>query len=203
MDAMEGSVHRFAGALETFLGRIQIDDRLRLVPDTMRLAPAPHPSLQSVAPGTPVVLPTIRSVSPSTPLELPMDEDEDDVAVASSSAQDTRTTPSDVDTDIRMVDVAPIPTESATSPLGSLAPERAPIPPPTPTVVPATPQRSQDVAIALPTPALHLPIPPPTIAEVDSIPPPLARKRSRTPAAGLLGVEAPTTRARSRSKTPI
>lgn len=199
MDAMEGSVHRFAGALETFLGRIQIDDRLRLVPDTMRLAPAPHPSLQSVAPGTPVVLPTIRSVSPSTPLELPMDED--DVAVASSSAQDTRTTPSDVDTDIRMVDVAPIPTGSATSPLGSLAPERAPIPPPTPTVVPATPQGSQDVAIAVPT--LSLPNPSPTIAEVDSIPPPLARKRSRTPAAGLLGVEARTTRARSRSKTPI
>lgn len=217
MDAMEGSVHRVAGALETFLGRIQIDDRLRLVPDTMRLTPAPHPS-QSVSPGTPLVLPTIRSVSPSTPLELPMDEDEDDVAVGSSSVQDTRTTPSDVDTDIRMADVA-IPTGSAHSPVGALAPERAPpillaaaVPPPTPTVVPAptfqvipaTPQGSRDVAIANPTPALPLPIPPTTVMEVDPIPPPPhARNRSRPPPGGHLVVEARTTRSRSRSKTPI
>ena len=216
MDVMEGSVHRFAGALETFLGRIQIDDRLRLVPDNRRLAES---SLPTVSPDAPLVLATIGTGSPSTPLELPMDEDEDDVVVASSSAQDTRTTPSDADMDIRMTDVAYIPPGSA---LG-LVPERsappvaahvplpmAPVFPaptvptssvPTPTVqlIPATPQGSQDVASPLPTPAP----PPPNVAGVDSVPPPLARKRSRTPAVGHLEVEARTTRARSRSKSPM
>src|SRR3981081_1026170 len=45
MDVMEGSVHRVAGALETFLGRIQIDDRLRLVPDNRRLAESSLPTV--------------------------------------------------------------------------------------------------------------------------------------------------------------
>jgi len=41
LDSMEGQVHRFTGALKSFLGRIQIDDTFRLVPERRHLTPAP------------------------------------------------------------------------------------------------------------------------------------------------------------------
>ena len=62
MDTMEAYVHRFGGQLEDFLGRIQIDDRLRLVPDSNRLEVADSPGLLAIT----------RSVSPCTPLHLMM-----------------------------------------------------------------------------------------------------------------------------------
>ena len=71
MDAMEGQVNLFTGALETFLGRIQIDDRLRLVPDARRLGDAP--STHALAPSksapilapSPTLFPLTRSSSPA------------------------------------------------------------------------------------------------------------------------------------------
>ena len=181
MDAMEGSVNRFAGALESFLGRIQIDDRLRLVPDHMRLSPGP--------------LPTTRSASPATPLDFPMDEDTDR-GVETGLVQDP---PSDQEEDMRMVGpigsrLAPEP-EPASLPAVVPGPDPASLPShvaaPTVAVVPATPQGSQEGAVPITAPA------------APQEPLPVIRSRSRTPAAGLLGVEGRTTRARSRSKTPI
>jgi hypothetical protein len=191
MDAMEGSVNRFAGALETFLGRIQIDDRLRLVPDRLRISPAPFP--------------TTPSASPTTPLDLPvaMDED-DDLGVESSSAQETQTTPSDLQGDMRMEEVGPIASGSGSVP----SPDSSPLP---------------SIATEAPLPASQGPPPPPsslpTIAVIPAIPssplaagndapppppPPLVvRSRSRTPATKFLDVGERTTRSRSRSKTPI
>ena len=40
LDWMEGDVYRFTGALESFLGRIRIDDTFRLVPDRRQITPA-------------------------------------------------------------------------------------------------------------------------------------------------------------------
>jgi hypothetical protein len=197
MDVMEGQVNRFSGALETFLGRIHIDERLRLVPDSRWIGDAP-----SLAPSL-ALFPVTRSASPSTSLQLPMDEDDDALGVTPPSVQDTRTTPSDVNPDIRMAEVA----------------ERTPLAGPEPTalasaatdpaltvhVTPATPHGSQHLAgppPTLPGPIPTLPTPStclPPIAE--AVPPP--RHRSRTPARSLLDVPVgATTRARSRSKTP-
>jgi hypothetical protein len=204
MDAMEGTVHRVAGTLEGFLSRIQIDDRLRLVPDTRRISPG-HLAIDCPP-------------SPSTPLELPMAEDDADLDIGSPSVHDTCTTPSDLDAGSRMLDAGPIASGSGTSPTPSQPPEPAPLPTPiavpapepapapTVQVIPATPQGSQNLAIATPAPAVPPPIPSPpptTVAEVDSLPPPRTRNRSRTPAATLLGVpERSRTRSGSRSKTP-
>jgi hypothetical protein len=197
MDAMEGSVNRVVGALESFLGRIHIDDRLRLVPEHRRLSPPP-------------ALPTTRSASPMTPMELPMDEDEEDMGLELSSAVGTRTTP--LDHQVERME-APIPSGSGSVLMPDPAPLAAnPPPPPVPSpigptlnVVPATPHGSQEVAI--PTPAVPSPaVPSPAAAMiVDPLPPPprVIRSRSRTPAAALLGVENRATRSRSRSKTPI
>jgi hypothetical protein len=207
MDAMEGQVNRFAGALETFLSRVSIDHRYRLVPEPRRID-----DIQTPAPHT-----TPRSASP--PL-LAMDEDD-----VGSSLPDIRTTPSDFDAEIRMPDAAIVaesaesfPCHTAVAPPEPVAVSEsvpAPMvidtaPAPTFNVVPATPQGSQDAV--MPKPAPHVPPPtsspmPNTAAEVESIPLPPARaaqSRSRTPAAALLGVpEGRTTRSRSRSKTPL
>ena len=205
MDAMEGQVHRFSGALEAFLGRIHIDDRLRLIPESRQI-------------GDDSPLAITRSASPSTPLLLPMDEVDADVGTA-SSVPDTRTTPSDFGLDIRMGDDRPILAESGTSvpnecaaipAPAAAAPAAAgaaaavhpasvppPVPAPTVNVIPATPQGSQDTAIPTPTPAL-----PASSPAEETVPPPRnPRSRSRTPAT-LLRVDGPTTQTRSRSKTP-
>jgi hypothetical protein len=137
VDAIEGSVIRFTGALDTFLGRIHIDDRLRLVPDHMRLSPPP-------------ILPTTRSASPTTPMDLPMDEDED-TAPDLSSVAGTRTTPSDHQVERMEV---PIPSGSGSVLSPDPTPLAAPLPAsplpstiaaPTVTLIPPTPQGSQQV----------------------------------------------------------
>jgi hypothetical protein len=224
LDTIEGSVQRFAGALEHFLGRIQIDDRLRLVPDNRLLTPAPLAQTRSASPSTSLFLPT----DGSTPIFLPTD-DESDVGIATPSAQDTRTTPSDLNTDVRMADVGPILTGSAPPvvPIQAPGPPPFPQPPPASThtvpqptvnVIPATPQGSQKSNVPTEAPSVPRPrpSPPPPPTEVESIPPPLPtegesipppprnpRGRSRTPAAALLAVESSrTTRSRSRSKEP-
>jgi len=97
MDAMEGNVHRFTGALEAFLGRISIDDRLRLVPDTRRIEDTQIPDRLLIT----------RSGSPSTPLELPIEDDDAELGGASSSVPDTLTTPSDFQVETRMGAVEP------------------------------------------------------------------------------------------------
>jgi hypothetical protein len=226
MDAMEGQVNRFTGALETFLGRIHIDDRLRLVPDNRRIGDTPSESAPILAP-SPSLFPVTRSPSPTTFLDLPMDKDDDGQGVTSPSVHDTRTTPSDFNPEIRMAEVAPIGT--GLGPLGSqppadpaLAPpdstDLAPVPDhlddaaPTFNVTPATPHGSQQGAA--PTPTVHAPPPsrpspppthpsplPPLPHAEESAPPP--RPRSRTPVKTLLDVPAArTTRSRSRSKDP-
>jgi hypothetical protein len=221
MDAMEGSVHRFAGALESFLGRIHIDDKLRLVPDSRRISPGPLfddkllvPNSQRSSPGPPRISP-----SSSAPLELPMDEDDTDFGNAASAPD----TPSDVNADPRMVEVVRVASGSSLQapapqpPVPIAASDSAPQPPllpptpvaaPTVNVIPATPQGSQTLTNTA-TSAVLAPIPsppPPAATEGEGFPRIRLqnRSRSRTPAVALLGVqEGRTTRARSRSKTPI
>jgi len=203
---MEGNVARFTGALESFLGRIHIDDRLRLVPDHMRISPLPP-------------LPTTRSASPATPMDLPMNEDED-TGPDLSSVAGTRTTPSDHQVE-RME--APIASRSGSVAFPDPTPLAAPLPAsplpspiagPTVTLIPATPQGTQQVEIpgSIPTPAAVPPssVPPPSVPSPptamneDPLPlPPPPPNRSQTPAAALLEVDSRTTRARTRSKTPI
>jgi len=199
LDNMEGQVHRFTGVLESFLSRIRIDDSFRLVPERRQLTPAPAAGPSHT-----------RSASPSPLLEFPMDEDDPDSGVPASSVN-TRTTPSDVQ------DVGPAPTfrsESAAVPVPEPAPAPSSVDPPHPPtlkVIPATPQGSQKLAGPTPiAPPVHRTSPPlAAIAEAQPPPPPphpVPRGRSRTPAidASRLGIrEGPTTRARSRSKTPI
>lgn len=202
VDNIEGSVNRFTDTLESFLGRINIDDRLRLVPDQMRLSPPPPHRT--------------HSGSPATIIEIPNDDDDLDVGVESSSAQDTRTTPSDHQGEVRMQQVgpiasgsgsassstplvptslppAPVPTPLPPAPLPTTVPLPTTLPPPIVTLIPPTPHGSQDVAPPPPTAHAESPLPPPTVV----------RSRSRTPARELLGVQGRTTRSRSRSKTPI
>ena len=220
LDAMEGQVHKFTGALETFLSRIRIDERLRLVPDTSRIENRRSPSLI-----TGPLLPVTRSTSPSTPhlLEIPMDEDDADSApgVSTSLMADTRTTPpSATQQDVQMGPPATTVSESAQmSAPDSVAPAPVAAPPPVPVtpapvaaptpinharlpavnLIPPTPQGSQ----LAPTASVA---PPTTTAEVPPPPRQVPRGRSRTAATdtSLLGIQGGAiTRSRSRSKTPI
>ena len=224
LDAMEGQVHRFTGALESFLGRISIDDRLRLVPDTRRIGDRRSPAL--------LAGPT-RSTSPSTPLYLDIPMEEDDAGSGIQSVAATRTTRSDCQQDIRMVEVepsamsseshhipahvpahnivAPVPAPppaSVNNPVPVPAPTVGPAPPPTFNLIPATPQGSQVFAVPTPTPPVpprHTP-PPTAAGEEPPAPSKVPRGRSRTPAINtsrLAVRDGPTTRSRSRSATPI
>ena len=165
VDVIASDMNQLTGALGSFLSRISIDDRLRLVPDTrhiddrLRLVPDRRHIEEAPSLADPV-FPTTRSTSPTTPLEIPMDEDD---GVQTSSVPDTRTTPSDIHSDIRMVDVGQGDSKSAPAP-------------------------------AL-TPTSAVPPPPPTVAEEVMLPPhPIRRGRSRTPATGAaLGDKGPTT----------
>jgi len=199
LDSMEGQVHRFTGALESFLGRIRIDDTFRLVPERRHLTPAPAAGPSHT-----------RSTSPSPLLEFPMDEDNPNSGVPASSVN-TRMTPLDVQ------DVGLAPTfcsESAAVPVPEPAPTPSSVDPPHPPtlkVIPATPQGSQKLTGPTPiAPVVHQTSPPLTaIAEAQPPPPPphpVPRGWSRTLAIDVsrLGIrEGPTTHARSHSKTPI
>src|SRR6266542_762868 len=123
LDAMEGHVHRFTGALESFLGHISIDDRLQLVPDTRRIGDRRSPAL--------LAGPT-RSTSPSTPLYLDIPMEEDDAGSGIQSVAVTRTTQSDCQQDIQMVEVEPsaMSSESHHIPAHNIV---TPVPPPPPT----------------------------------------------------------------------
>ena len=191
LDTMEGQVHRFTGALESFPGQIRIDDTFRLVPDKRQITPAP-----AAGPSH------IRSASPSPLLEIPMDEDDADLGVPSSVA-DTWTTPSDVQ-EVAATTAAisdPIP-DPVPDPITVLAPAPSvdSLHLPTVNLIPATPQGSS---------VSHQPPLPTAIAEAQAAPPPpcpVPHGHSRTPAVdpSRLGLrEGPTTRARSCSKTPI
>ena len=143
LDSMEGQVHQFTGALESFLGRIRIDDTFRLVPERRHLTPAPAAGPSHM-----------RSASPPF-LEFPMDEDDPDSGVPASSVN-TRMTPSDVQ------DVGPAPTfcsKSAAVPVPKPVPAPSSVDPPHPPtvkVIPATPQGSQKLAgPTLITPLVH------------------------------------------------
>lgn len=210
VDAMESGFNRVADMLQAFLNRVHIDDRLLLVPEQRRLSLGP--------------IPTTRSASPNTPKEIPMDEDDTEIGGIAMSPAATCSTPSDQPGERMVGPFGAGPNEMGPNEMGpiemgpiasgsGLVPSPEPTPPPStlpgpdppspiaaPTlaVIPATPQGSQDVAMALAVPSL-----PTTMTEDPLPPPPIIRSRSRTPVAELLGTEGRTTRARSRGKTPI
>ena len=128
MDAMEGHVHQFTGALETFLGHISIDDSLQLVLDTRRI--------MDKCSGAGPSLTITRSASPLF-LDILIEEDDADLGVRSSSAGDTWTTPSDAQQDIRMAKVGP-----AAMTVSELSPLPLPLPLPPPLSTPLTCQPS-------------------------------------------------------------
>lgn len=127
VDAIEGTVNRFAGSLEGFLSRIQIDDRLRLVPDTRRIEGSHSPCP-----------PSRLSPSPFTPLEVPMDLDEAD------SDAPTLPLPSPV------VDPAPSVNLIPATPQAS---QEGPVPLPRPPSPPLPPVSEVE---SLPPPSRHL-----------------------------------------------
>ena len=137
MDAMESNMHQFAGTLENFLGRIQINDRLRLVPDTTQLTQGPL---------------SIRSLSPAAPMDISMDENDMDLDLGLLLAQDTGTTTSEVNLELRHTQMPVGMSESA--PLASSPTAIAPvIPPPAFNVIPATLQGSQETTAVVPAPS--------------------------------------------------
>src|SRR6266511_3375566 len=158
---------------------------------------------------------------------------EDDAGSGIQSVAATRTTRSDCQQDIRMVEVepsamsseshhipahvpahnivAPVPAPppaSVNNPVPVPAPTVGPAPPPTFNLIPATPQGSQVFAVPTPTPPVpprHTP-PPTAAGEEPPAPSKVPRGRSRTPAINtsrLAVRDGPTTRSRSRSATPI
>lgn len=188
VDAMEGQVHRFSGALESFLGRISIDERLRLVPDSRRL-PSPGPA-SGASP-----LPS-RPPSPPIHFDVPMDEDDPDSGGLTSSVP-TGTTPSEHE-DVRM-ELTTLPSSDPDSAIiiqDIAAPSTSA---PNVTIVPATPLGSQEVQS--PTPSPIVPSLPSQGGDGEGTSPgpspvPTGEDASR------LGATGPTTRSRSRSKTP-
>ena len=146
VDNIESSVNRFTGSLKSFLSRIQIDNRLRLVPDTRRVEGSHSP-----------LLAITRSASPVNALDFAI-EDDADVGVASSSAPDTWTTPSNSHREAQM-QIKPLP-----------APIQAPAPAPALATAPALPSpqvASLDTLSTLPEP---VPATAPTINMIPATP---------------------------------
>ena len=203
---------RVTGAIESFLGRITIDDRLRLVPDAMRIEEnqVAGPSGTTHSPPPPdMVAPTHQTPSPLPTTPVAMDEDPSEPEVLSIT--DTETT-SEVP-EVRMEAEPPFAIVVPESPAPE--PEAIVVDPPAINLIAATLQGSQELVATSPTPIPPV-LPrgslPPDPQPGPPITPPVAtRGRSRTPAiqgegseGSRLGVhQGPTTRARSRSKTPI
>src|SRR6266511_653843 len=174
-----------------------------------------------------------QSTSPSTPLYLDIPMEEDDAGSDIQSVVATRTTPSDCQQNIWMVEVEPsamsselhhipahVPAHNIVAPVPAPSPASVnnAIPVPAPTVgpalpltfnlIPATPQGSQVFAVltpTLPVPPRHTP-PPTAAGEEPPAPSNVPRGRSCTPATNtsrLAVRDGPTTHSRSRSATPI
>ena len=181
----------FTGALESFLDRITIDDRLCLVPDTRHIKEGllrhlvPTPSIIS-APPTPLFL------------KVPIDKNTPDSAIPSADTE-TQSKPDN----IWMVKPQPMPSELAheanlalptmVSVASDLVDQVAT---PSFNMIPAPPQRSQktDVLTRSSSAPNPMKLPPPLV--------PVPCARSRTPMLGI-GGGGPTTQAQSCSKTLI
>ena len=215
LTGVEKDVSSFTGTLEHFLGRIQIDDRLRLVPDTRAIGGPPE-DFHEVLPirsASIVELSTgsnTEGEADSIPVDVDVDVDtkgteggeDEDFPMIPSPVAATVTTPSEFQDDERMemgdpLRLSPLPPEPAhPSPDVAMAP-------PSVYLIPATPQQSQE-AVRQGAEALE----PGEIPDRAPQPRARPRARSRTPF-GLAPVpsssrlEPPTTRSRSRSKTPF
>lgn len=175
LDKIESDVHRFTYSLESFLGRISIDDKLLLVPESKR---------------------TDKTLSPLSLRPSPFQTTSPILLTSSltNTNQDSFPTPSSSNHDVPSEAVPATPAPSAQTESVFPAPAFSrPSDPVLPSLhlIPATPQGSQErTSGAVPVPA---PAPIPVLRN---------RARSRTPAAYLLPSEGRITRSRSRSKTP-
>jgi len=216
LTGVESNVAAFTGTLEHFLGRIQIDDSLRLVPDHRTIRGPPEDPVDIVPSCSASIVELDPHTDPdadATPLDLPtldLEGGDENIPMIPSPVAGTVTTPSEIQEDDRMVGLprlSPIPPEPA-RPTGdtTMAPPPLPPPPPSLNLIPPTPHQSQEAVqseadrlepgeIRDRSPPAHTPVP-------------RARARSRTPfgiqpMASSSRLEPPTTRSRSRSKTPI
>ena len=215
VESLENQVGRIAVPLERILNAIQIDDNLRFVPESRRIADDPAVSQAtardfSIPSDLHVEVPIEMPIE--VPIEVAMDEDEDSAsAVPPSSITGTVTTPSDRQEDIRMElevqreiavdplpnpDPAPVghptapPPTTAESGIDVTMPEHPT--PPTFNLITPTPQASQEQAPpAVSVVASAADLPPPPLA--TPLPPPA---RTPPPPAGL---QPPAARGRGRS----
>lgn len=217
LEGLETDVHRFTGALEGFLGRIRIDDGLRLVRDDRRIGSVDPANFPLDAADDNVI--HMESTSEPDPLGSdPMVISDDDEAPSDlpTLMAGTASTPSDTTGDIRMdmpVSRVQPPSEPGISPppppaaapgagpppqtAGSESPAPPPLlPPPTLNLIPATPQTSQEKADQSVGPQ---PDPNPTRPAESEPSRPRVVSREMTRA----GLRPPVTRSRSRSKTPL
>lgn len=207
LEGLETDVHRFTGALEGFLGRIRIDEGLRLVRDDRRIGSVdPANFMESTSEPDPLGSdPMVISDDDEAPSDLP------------TLMAGTASTPSDTTGDIRMdMPVSrvqppsepgiPPPPPPAAAPgagpppqtAGSGSPAPPPLlPPPTLNLIPPTPQTSQEKADQSEGPQ---PDPSPTRPAEPELPRPRVVSREMMT---LTGLRPPMTRSRSRSKTPL
>jgi hypothetical protein len=168
---LETNVDRFTGALEGFLGRIQIDDGLRLVRDDRRIG--------LVSGDTVNVIDIDSTVSEPDRVGILMDISDDEAPSDHPIFVAGISTPSDTMGAVRMEmptsqgqppselgNALPVPAPPAAAPEAGPAPQAAAsgsqapspsIPPPTFNLIPATPQTSQEKATAVhsdPSPTL-------------------------------------------------
>jgi len=217
---VETKITGFTSTLEHFLGQIQIDDRLRLVPDTRTIRGPPEDSLD-VFPTCSASIIDLSTGSDtegeavSNPVDVDVDvdtkgaeggEDEDFPMIPSPIAA-TVTTPSEFQDDERMemvehLRLSPLPPKPAHP-----SPDVAMAPPSHPAVniIPATPQQSQEAGRQGAGQQGAETLEPGEIP--DAAPQLRVRACSRTPfglppVASSSRLEPPTTRSRSRSKTP-
>ena len=161
---LETNVHRFTGVLESFLGRIQIDDGLRLVLDNRRIAsvdPANitldfHPDAADND-----VINIDSTVSEPNPLGSdPMNISDDDEAPSDlpTFVAGTASTPSNTLGDIQMdMPVSPVQPPSE--------PGNPPPPPPPPAAAPEARPPPQAAGSGSPAPPLSILLPPSTSSQ--------------------------------------
>jgi hypothetical protein len=172
LGTLERHMSRMNGSLETFLSRIQIDDRVRVVSDERRITSADQEMDYDI---------TLQPVEIEIDVVDPLAMEEDDASGFLTPVPGTATTTSDSQDDVRMEEIQE----------GMLAFGTPPLPPPPPpavNVIPPTPQNSQEVvdhvassttpaeltAAAAPSPAAPGPAAPSPAAPSPAAPSPAA-----------------------------
>jgi hypothetical protein len=137
LTGVESNVAAFTGTLEHFLGRIQIDDRLRLVPDHRIIHGPPGKPLDIVPSHSASIVELTNPDADPMALDIPILDvesgDEDDTPMIPSPVAGTATTPSEIQEDDRMElpRLSPIPPEP-THPIPDMVMAPPPPPPPFP-----------------------------------------------------------------------